>query len=746
LTQTKTIPLDLNPPQQEAVEHTEGPLLVLAGAGSGKTRVLACRASHIVHSGLARPYQILALTFTNKAAGELRERIVSMVGPEGEGVVAGTFHSIFARIMRREGLNIGIDPHFTIVDADDRRRLIKVLLKERNIPTTSVRPVEVDWKIGRAKNALETPDDLAGRARDYFDQTAAEIYLAYEKRLRRIKGLDFDDLLIRPIRAFQEHPDFLERLQNRFHYVLVDEFQDTNHAQYILVRDVARKHRNLCVVGDDDQAIYGWRGAKVGNILDFERDWSDTKVIRLEQNYRSNKPILDVAWSVIKHNRKRRAKKLWTARKGGSSVELIETSSDEDEALRVVGFIEEEHIRNRRPYNEMAILYRTNAQSLAFERAFRAAKIAYKVVGGLRFYERREIKDVLAYLRLLVNPADDISLLRIINYPPRGIGQALMTDIQARARAESINLNLAISALIADPELSTRRRNNLENFLNLMGEFREFIEQLSFPDLVREILVKTGLKERLEAEDKDDPIRAESRIANLDSLLRDIERYIDVNPEGTIESFLEEVSLITDADQVNEKARGVNLLTLHSAKGLEFKVVFITGLEDGLLPLSPRDSHAVVEHFDEERRLFYVGATRAMDRLVLTFATNRFRWGAGNTGEPSRFLDEIPHNLLSIHGGFGRERKPTPRLQRRAASATRRIPDYSKPTSQAPSTKTGIAPDELRKGLLVKHPKFGLGIIVDFHSHGFDSKVNVDFDDAGSKMLILKYAKLEVAK
>ncbi len=693
---------------------------MLAGAGSGKTRVLACRAAHLVNSGLAEPYQILALTFTNKAAAELKSRIVAMIGPEGVGVTAGTFHSTFARIMRREGLNIEIDPHFTIVDADDRRRLI-------------------------AKNALQSPDDFTAQGNEPLDIIAAEVYRIYERRLERMNGLDFNDLLIRPIRAFREHPDFLERLQKRFRYVLVDEFQDTNYAQYVLVREIARGHGNLCVVGDDDQAIYGWRGANLGNILDFERDWPKTRVIRLEQNYRSTKPILNVAWSVIKHNMKRRSKKLWTVKDDGLPVELIEAVSDEDEALKVTGYIEEEHIRNNRPLNEMAILYRTNAQSLAFERALRSAKIGYKVVGGLRFYERKEIRDVLAYLRLIVNPADDVSLLRIINYPPRGIGKALLTDVQARARAENTSLSQAISTHIADPELSPRRRNILQKFLDLMGGFRNRIGELSFPDLVGEIITKTDLKSRLETEDKDDPSHAESRIGNLNSLLMDIRRYVDLNPEGSVESFLEEVSLVTDADLVDESVAGVNLLTLHSAKGLEFKVVFIVGLEDGLLPLSPRDNNTRLEDIDEERRLFYVGATRAMDRLVLSYALNRFRWGSPGTGLPSRFLREIPPEMLKVKGDFGYTMKHGSGFPKRKSRASLEIPHYATMPRDS-KTASRIGPDELRKGLLVKHFKFGLGVIVDFRRNGFESRIDVDFDDAGKKTLVLKYAKLEVVK
>jgi len=720
---------------------------VLAGAGSGKTRVLAYRAAYLVHSGRARPHQILALTFTNKAAGELKERIISIVGDEGQFVVAGTFHSIFARLMRRDGMNIGVDPHFGIVDSEDKRRLIKAIMKENNIPSETVRPAEIDWIISRAKNNLTSPEELEKQAFSPINRTAVQVYRIYERRLRQMKGMDFDDLLIRPIQAFKEHPDFLERLQKRFQYVLVDEFQDTNRAQYMLVREIAGKHHNICVVGDDDQSIYGWRGATVENILDFERDWKETKIIKLEQNYRSRKPILDVAWSVIKNNSRRRAKKLWTEKEGGQQVEVIESGNEEDEALKVVGYIEEDKTRHHRTYNEYAVLYRTNAQSLAFERAFRSAKIAYKVVGGLRFYERKEIKDILAYLRLIVNPSDDISLLRIINYPPRGIGEAVVDEIQARARAEDVSVNQAIAKYISDPELAPRRRNALENFMTLIGEFRKTVSQTDFAELVKEIIMETDLEARLKAEEKDDLSRAESKVANLHELLGEVERYVELNPESTIEAFLEEVSLITDADQVDEKARGVNLMTLHSAKGLEFPVVFIVGVEEGLLPLPPRNSSTTTDDIEEERRLFYVGATRAMERLCLSYANIRFRWGSFGSGGLSRFIDEIPPEMLKTREKTGMRYGRTT-LTARRKPRTEKIPLTSRIIGDVPKTNssTELNSDDLRKGLLVNHPKFGLGIVTGFTQNGPDSRVTVDFDDHGLKTLVLKFAKLELAK
>ncbi len=710
-------------------------MLVLAGAGSGKTRVLACRAGHLVHSGLARPWQILALTFTNKAAGELRSRVQTMVGDDGAQVVAGTFHGVFARIMRREGLNIGVDPRFTIVDADDRRRLIKAVLKELGIPASTASPAVIDRTIVRAKESMLWPEQFEETAQRPLDKIAAQVYPIYEARLRRMRGFDFDDLLLKPLEAFERYPDFLVRLQERFRYVLVDEFQDTNRVQYLLVRAIARRHRNLCAVGDDDQAIYGFRGATLSNLLDFEQDWPDVRIIRLEQNYRSRKPILNVAWSVIHCNRGRHPKRLWTDREGGQMVELIGARDDQEEALSFVGIMQDEHHLKGRPWSSFAVLYRTNAQSLPFERALRAAKMPYHVVAGLRFYERKEVKDLLAYLRLVTNPDDDMSLMRVINYPPRGIGEGLMTDLQASARVYALPLNQAILRVLEDSELPARRRKALAEFVEMMDGFRRLAGEVGFPHLAAEIVDRTGLRERLTDEEKEDLSRAESKLANLDSLLADIARYADLNPEATLEAFLEEVALVSEADDLDESRERVNLLTLHSAKGLEFPVVFIGGLEDGLLPLNPPDgSEADVE---EERRLFYVGATRAMDRLVLGFAVDRLRWGSRMWGGPSRFLDEIPPELLEVKGGWPR------------ASSLRPQGIGILPRSEARSLKPGVPhldPDELRHGLLVCHPRFGLGVVVEFRKMALDTRVEVDFDEVGRKTLVLRYARLEVVR
>ncbi len=734
--------IDLNPQQRKAVEHNEGPLLILAGAGSGKTRVLVARCAHLIKEGLARPYQILALTFTNKAASELKYRSMQMVGEKGALIAAGTFHSIFARLMRQEGRNIDVDPNFTIVDADDQRRLIKAIIKEQHITGDFAKPAPIHWRISGAKNNLILPGDYAARAKTPLEKTAAQVYEVYDRRLRKMNGLDFDDLLIRPIEAFEKYPDFLNRLQNRFRYVMVDEYQDTNYAQYILVREIALAHRNICVVGDDDQAIYGWRGATVQNILDFRRDWPEAEVIKLEQNYRSTRPILDTAWAVIHHNKKRHPKKLWTERDKGELIDLVETQDDEEEALRFVGVIDDLHKKSSIPFNKMAILYRTNAQSLPFERALRSGQIPYHVVGGLKFYERKEVKDVIAYLRLVLNPADDVSLLRIINYPPRGIGKGLLTDIQAKARAQDISISQAIAHTLGGSNITARQRKALSGFIELMEQFRTSAKTEPFPILAVEVVNKTNIRERLLEEEKADPSKAESKVGNVHSLLAEIERFSEENPDSGLHDFLEEVALVADADDIDRSADKVNLLTLHSAKGLEFPVVFIGGLEEGLLPLKPPDGSR--EDVQEERRLFYVGVTRAMDRLYLSYALNRLRWGNTTWNGPSRFLQEIPVELFKTKPKKTKRRASSERLfaskYSNSGYSSRKSNDYeSKPSLE-------LTPDDLRTGALVSHAKFGLGVITGFQKMGLDSRLRVDFDNFGEKTLVLRYARLKPVK
>ena len=695
--------------------------------------MLAYRAAYLVEKGLAKPYQILALTFTNKSAGELRGRASEMIGQGGDLLQAGTFHSIFSRIMRQEGLNIGVDPRFTIVDADDRRKMIKAILKEMGSGVDSAR--EITWLIERAKNEALSPDQFSAIAQRPLELIAADAYRHYENRLRKMSGLDFDDLLIRPLEAFRKYPEFLTRLQHRFRYVMVDEFQDTNPAQYNLIKAIAAVHRNLCVVGDDDQAIYAFRGATVANILEFKRDWNESKIIRLEQNYRSHKYILDLAWAVIKNNPQRHEKKLWTARKDGEPALLIEARSDDEEALRFIAYIQHEVASKGRSLKDFAILYRTNAQSLPFERALRGAVLPYQVVGGLRFYERKEIKDILAYLRVLVNPADDVSLERIINYPPRGIGDTLLAEMHVRARHEDSSLLSIVEKTALNEKLTPRSKKALQQFLDMWNGFLQAMTSIPFPELVKLIIVTTGLRERLREEEKDDPSRADSKVENVENFVADVSRFTENHTDKGIADFLEEVSLVTDVDKYDESQDRVNLMTIHTSKGLEFPVVLLGGLEEGLLPFfSPDGSPTEVE---EERRLFFVAVTRAKDRLVVGYAVERVRYGTRVWMGPSRFLREIPPELLT-----GVKRTTSAVSPVRSIRPLGQVPSISTPSS---GTGSGLDADEIHKGLLVRHPTFGLGVIFDFRRQGPDSRLDVDFDDVGKKTLVLRYARLEKA-
>lgn len=732
----------LNPSQREAVTWGEGPLLILAGAGSGKTRVLASRAAFLVHQGKARPYQILAITFTNKAAGELKRRTAAMVGAEGDLVVAGTFHSIFARILRIEGRGIDVNPQFTILDEEDRSRLIKHILKDFQVEMIFNGPQEVVGFISRAKNELkgiQHYNDLQNDEKVYWK---VKIWEEYERRKQQMVALDFDDLLVVPARAFDRFPAFLERCRERFRWVLVDEFQDTNYVQNYLIQRICAEHRNLNVVGDDDQAIYGWRGATVANILNFTHDWPDAKVIRLEQNYRSPKIILDVAWSVVSRNPNRHLKKLWTDRLDNPPVYLVEAENEDDEARLFATLIQQMMATKGYSYHDFAILYRTNAQSLPFERTLRALSIPYQVVGGLRFYERKEVKDLLAYLRLVVNPNDDVAFLRVVNYPPRGIGDKVLAAVMTRARERGISLYQAGRELSRlENDLPPRQRALLREFYQIIERLAQSISQIGLLASVSELVETIGLKDRLKEEEREDPTKAESKLANLYVLIDEIARYESDDTEGRgLVGFLEQVSLVTEVDRYDQNQPRVSLLTIHSAKGLEFPVVFLGGLEEGILPLlAYRGADADIE---EERRLFYVGATRAMNHLILGYARERLRWGDyGFWRGPSRFLREIPQHLLTPWN--------FPSLRRLESTiATNLSPSSNEVTIpgnwEVSTPRSHLSLDQLKKGLKVKHPKFGIGTIVGLRVNGLDTRIEVEFYQVGLKVLVFRYAPLEI--
>jgi len=646
----------LNPEQARAVTTTEGPLLILAGAGSGKTRVLAHRIAYLVSIKDVAPWRILAVTFTNRAAAELRERIISLVGEGGRDVVAGTFHSLAARVLRADGEAIGIGRRFVIYDTDDQTSLMKQILREEDMPLTGeFRPSVVLGAISRAKNEMLDPTFLSEHAANHRERTIARLATRYRERLRKANALDFDDLLLEAVRLFDEAPDVLAKYQERWRYLHVDEYQDTNRAQYLWVRALALKHRNLCVVGDDDQSIYSWRGADLRNILDFERDWPDTAVVKLEQNYRSTQLILDAAHAVVSRNSARKEKKLWTDNAGGVRIQRFEAYNEEEEAewiaRQVEGLVggrgtaltrraDAEDVRYRA--RDIAVMYRMNAQSRAIEESFLRYGIRYQLVGGTRFYSRREVKDALAYLRVLRSDTDSVSFERIINVPARGIGEKTIETLRAAAAREDGTTWGAIEAAAAGDlqGLAPRTRNALAEFAVLIRRLRARVGLVALPELLDEALEASGYRAML-ADGSED---GEERWANLLELRAVTTRYDDLAPDDALDRLLEETALVADQDSYEGDADAATLITLHAAKGLEFPVVFIAGLEEGLFPHSRALDDE--KELEEERRLAYVGITRAKQRLFLSHAWRRATWGMGQASVPSRFLMEIPAELM----------------------------------------------------------------------------------------------------
>jgi DNA helicase II / ATP-dependent DNA helicase PcrA len=640
------VPVDLaslNPAQRAAVECTEGPVLILAGAGSGKTRVLTTRVAHLLDRGLAQPWQVLALTFTNKAAREMKERIAALVGGSLEEMWVGTFHSLFARILRREADFIGYGRNYTIYDSDDQLKLIKASMERLQISVNQLNPKRVRSAISSAKNAMQGPEEFAALDSGFVHERLTEIYREYARRLREADSMDFDDLLVKPIELFERHPQRLAVYQQRFRYILIDEYQDTNRAQFEATRLLAGGHGNLCVVGDDDQSIYGWRGADIGNILDFEQAWPGARTFKLEQNYRSTETILDAAHAVVSHNAGRKPKKLWTRNGKGDPVALLAAEDDTMEAALVCQRILE-HRDARGTFRDCAVLYRTNAQSRALEDAFRRNGVRYQIVGGLRFYERREVKDCLAYLHLLANPRDEISLLRVINYPRRGIGDSSIQALQAASAAARVPLAELLPHAAGVPGISKGALPRLMEFHQLLETSRRRLEHEKAAVVFAGILDEIHLLEALEAEGPEGVPRMEN-VRELQAALEDYEE----NSELGLPGFLQEVALVADVDAWDDREDHVTLMTVHSAKGLEFPLVFVTGLEEGLFPLAGAFDDP--DDLEEERRLFYVAATRAKRRLTLSYAAFRRRYGRGGGGLPSSFLELIPAGLLHREGG-----------------------------------------------------------------------------------------------
>ncbi len=717
---------DLNPAQREAVTHVEGPVLVLAGAGSGKTRVLTTRIAYLVGEMGVSPEHILAVTFTNKAAEEMRGRVVKMLDRDGRFIRMGTFHSICAGILRREGNRLGYDRSFSIYDGDDQLSLVKRTMVELNISAERISPKGFRARIEGAKHNLMTPEEFANQAVDDYEQKAALVYQRYQKSLEANNAMDFGDLISKMVFLFQAHPKILARYQNRFQYILVDEYQDTNHAQYMLVNMLASKHRNLCVVGDDDQSIYGWRGADIGNILSFEKDYPDTKVVKLEQNYRSTQNILTAAGHVVAHNRGRKEKTLWTDKGAGEIITLFEALDERSEAMTVLDKIQTERSQNLRALSDFAILYRINAQSRSFEDQLRRIGLPYVIVGGVRFYERKEVKDILAYLRIVANPNDAVSLRRIINVPRRGIGPTTLGKLEALAAEKGVGLLKAIKMAGKMEDLREGIREKLGELHELFRSLMARLKDLDVHEVVQEVVERTGYLTKLMEENT---VEAQTRAENVRELVTATEEFFMRDQDASLTGFLEEVSLMTSVDAWDPASNAVTLMTLHSAKGLEFPVVFIAGLEEGLFPLSRAMESP--EELEEERRLMYVGMTRAREKLFLSRSHWRRRYGAGMGCLRSRFLDEIPTELVEVEGYGQGDWSPKRDVQADDSRLTGPDDEFT--------PRVGV-------GSVVRHPKFGIGKVVELSGYADDLKLTVAFKDKVHKKLLARYARLEILR
>jgi len=743
------MPLDLtvlNEEQRKAVEEIEGPSIIIAGAGSGKTRVLTYKIAHLIESGVS-PFEILALTFTNKAAAEMKERIGKLVELNSDKLWMGTFHSIFARILRFEGNRIGFDRNFTIYDSDDSANVIKQIMQSKNMSIENPTPKSIHSEISKQKNKLITPDAYAMYAKSPFERRVEEIYPAYQETLLKNNAMDFDDLLLKPIELFHNHPDILEKYQDRFKFILVDEYQDTNKAQYQIVKMLAQKYKNISIVGDDAQSIYKWRGAEIQNIFDFEDDFKDTKIFKLEQNYRSTKKILALADDVIKRNTKQFKKDIWTSNHDGEHIVIMETMSDKEEAYKVTRYIAEETRRNNYNFKDFVILYRTNAQSRIIEDSLRQNGIPYLIVGGIRFYQRKEIKDLVANLRIVVNPNDNESLLRVLNIK-EGVGKTTIDKLNKIAEIEGKQIIDVMKNIDTYPEFGGRAKSLLVDVGKFVSKYKYLKDEMSLTELAKSIIDETGLMYKLRLENT---LESEERLSNLQELISAIAEYDDNNNDATLEGFLQEVSLVADIDSLDNQKNAVTLMTIHAAKGLEYPVVFITGLEDGLFP--SMNSISSQEDLEEERRLFYVAVTRAKNKLYLSFANMRYRFGTPNYQMKSKFIKEISDEIYSEHIKYEGVKIPV----KKSSPASSSNSGYQKKSiavnfnvnksaykkeeyySQAEDTFSDI-----QKGVTVSHNTYGKGKVLSVTGKGVDKKAEIYFDDVGLKKIVLKYAKMTV--
>ena len=730
----------LNKEQQEAVQCTEGPLLILAGAGSGKTRVLTYRIAHLIEDCGVNPWNILAITFTNKAAGEMRERVDRIVGYGSESVWVSTFHSACVRILRRYIDRLGYDTNFTIYDTEDQKTVMKDVCRRLELDSKLYKERAVLSVISNAKNEYISPNEFQLQVRgDFRMEKMAQAYLEYQKELKKNNALDFDDLLVKTVELFQSCPDVLESYQERFRYIMVDEYQDTNTVQFKLISILAKKYHNLCVVGDDDQSIYKFRGANIKNILDFEEVFPDAKVVKLEQNYRSTKHILDTANAVIAHNRGRKEKALWTENGEGEPVFFQQFQTGYDEAEYVAGEIRKKVKNGEGEYKDFAVLYRTNAQSRLFEEKFLYANIPYKLIGGVNFYSRKEIKDVLAYLKTIDNGKDDLAVRRIINVPKRGIGNVSLNKVQNYAEDMGMSFFEALEDAEHVPGLG-RAAIKIQPFVTLIHELRLRLADMRLEELIEEILDRTGYSQELKEEDTDE---AKARLENIDEFISKAVSYEEGEEHPTLSGFLEEVALVADIDSLEESDNRVLLMTLHSAKGLEFPYVFLAGMEDGLFPsYMSIAADNPTEEIEEERRLCYVGITRAMKELTLTCARVRMIRGENQYNNISRFIREIPPELLGKKSVV----PPAPKVQAPPKDAPyQKAKEAFKTKTFDPNQFKVVKADSLdyTVGDRVSHIKFGQGTVLEIADGGRDFEVKVEFDNYGVKRMFASFAKLK---
>jgi DNA helicase II / ATP-dependent DNA helicase PcrA len=731
----------LNPEQQKAVKTLDGPLLLMAGAGSGKTRVLTHRIAYLMVEKGINPYNILAITFTNKAAREMRERIQKMMGGAADDIWISTFHSMCVRILRRDIDRLGFNRNFTILDTTDQLSVIKSILKDKNMDPKKFDPRAILGTISSAKNELITPEEYAKTAGDYFSQKVSDVYEEYQRKLRKNNALDFDDLIMTTITLFMRVPEVLEYYQRKFQYIHVDEYQDTNRAQYMLVKLLAQRFQNLCVVGDSDQSIYRWRGADIANIMSFEKDYPRASVILLEQNYRSTKKILLAANMVIQNNMNRKPKNLWTENAEGNKIMYYRADSEQGEAQFVIGKIQE-LLRNGRKLSDMAILYRTNAQSRVIEESFLKSNIDYNIVGGIKFYDRKEIKDVLAYLRLISNPDDDISLQRVINVPKRAIGSTSIDKIANFATMHDLSMYQALET-IEMIGLSPKAEKAAIEFRNLITTYTRQQEFLSVTELVEEVLEKSGYREMLKAEKS---LESQSRLENLDEFLTVTNSFEESSEDKTLVAFLTDLALVADIDRLDDdgqkKTDVVTLMTLHSAKGLEFPVVFLIGMEEGVFP----HSRSLMEEaeMEEERRLAYVGITRAEEELFITNAQMRTLFGRTNMNPESRFIKEIPAEL--VEDAAPKVKKPSPLSGGRPSTATRQPMPQRGAVARPVAASSGGEEIGWKVGDKAQHGKWGTGTVVSVKGSGEGLELDIAFPSpTGIKRLLAKFAPIQKA-